>query len=374
MSPTGGITDARHGLERVMLDRVTVRGFKSIRALDDFPLRALNVLIGANGAGKSNFITFFDLLARMSEQRLDYFVEEHAGPDALLFGSRKRTRRIETKLTSGKNTYECSLVPMGHRFMLEGETTAYAAPDSRAGPAKARPPDRVAAVADRLAPAGPPGLAIGHWRVYHFHDTSTASPIRQAQATRDNLRLKPDAGNLAPFLRLLRERYPAEYRRVVDAARLAAPFFGGFVYRDDPGERMELEWTGAADPDTVHGPRQLSDGTLRFICLATLLLQPSHLQPTTILIDEPEIGLHPYALGLLAALLRQASQSRQLIVSTQSADLVSELDPQDVVVVSRRDGESVFERLDPVRLRDWLEDHALGDLWKMNILGGRPAP
>ena len=260
---------------------------------------------------------------------------------------------------------------MGRRFMLESQTTWSGPPDARTAPGEKRHEDSVAEVADRLD-LDLPGLALGRWRLYHFHDTSTASPIRQAQATRDNLRLKPDAGNLAPFLRLLRERHSTEYRRVVDAVRLAAPFFREFVHRDDPGERIELEWTEAADPDTVRGPRQFSDGTLRFICLATLLLQPSRLQPMTILIDEPEIGLHPYALNVLAALLRQASGSRQVIVSTQSADLVSECDPEDVVVVSRRDGESVFERLDPDRLRDWLEDYALGDLWKMNILGGRP--
>ena len=351
-----------------MLDHVTIRGFKSIRALEDFELRAINVLIGANGAGKSNFITFFEMLARMSEQRLQHFVEEHDGPDALLFGGRKRTRRIETKFAYGTNAYECALAPMGRGFFFENETTYHGPHALGVGHRETHTSE----VADQLG-ADHPSLVLGRWRVYHFHDTSTSAPVRQAQATRDNLRLKPDAGNLAPFLRLLHERHPSEYRRVVDAVRLAAPFFGEFVHRDDPGERMELEWTEAADPDTVRGPRQLSDGTLRFICLATLLLQPSHLQPKTILIDEPELGLHPYALNLLAALLRQTSESRQLIVSTQSVDLISELDPEDIVVVSRRAGESVFERLDPDRLRDWLEDYALGDLWKMNVLGGRPA-
>jgi predicted ATPase len=141
---------------------------------------------------------------------------------------------------------------------------------------------------------------------------------------------------------------------------------------------IELEWYEAGDPDTVLGPRQLSDGTLRFICLATLLVQPrSRLvqpnQPDAILIDEPELGLHPFALSVLAALMRQASERRQLIVSTQSVELVNEFAPEDVVVVSRRDGASDLERLDAERLRDWLEDYALGDLWKMNVLGGRPS-
>jgi predicted ATPase len=188
------------------------------------------------------------------------------------------------------------------------------------------------------------------------------------------LRLKPDAGNLAPFLRELRERNPENYKRIVDTVRMVAPFFGDFVYRDDPGERMDLEWFEADDPDTVRGPRQLSDGTLRFICLATLLLQPSRLQPDTILIDEPELGLHPYALAVLAGLLRQATDRRQLIVSTQSADLVNEFAPEDVVVVSRKDEGSVFERLDADRLTEWVQDYALGELWKMNVLGGRPMP
>ena len=147
---------------------------------------------------------------------------------------------------------------------------------------------------------------------------------------------------------------------------------GGFAYRKDVDENMELEWFQANDPDTVLGPRQLSDGTLRFICLTTLLLQPAQLQPELILIDEPELGLHPYALTLLAEMLQQASDARQLIVSTQSADLVSELDPEDVVVVDRKDEASTFERLDEDDLSDWLEDYSLGELWKMNIFGGRP--
>ena len=135
---------------------------------------------------------------------------------------------------------------------------------------------------------------------------------------------------------------------------------------------MELEWFHADDPDTVLGPRQLSDGTLRFICLSTLLLQPVELQPGLILVDEPELGLHPFAVTLLAEMLQRASDSRQIIVSTQSADLVSELDPEDVLVVDRKEGASTFTRLNPDDLEEWLEDYALGDLWKMNILGGRP--
>ena len=215
--------------------------------------------------------------------------------------------------------------------------------------------------------------ALYHLRVYHFHDTSSLAPARQAQPLRDNLILKPDAGNIAPFLRKLREGTEEHYRRIVEAVRLVAPFFGDFVYRADPGERVDLEWFAAHDPDTPLTPRQLSDGTLRFICLATLLLQPAYLQPFTILIDEPELGLHPYAIAVLAGLLRQAaSEGTQCIVATQSVELVNEFAPEDIIVVGREDEASTFQRLEPQRLAEWLQDYALGELWKMNVLGGRP--
>jgi predicted ATPase len=357
-----------------MLQRLTVRGFKSIRELEGFELGSLNVLIGANGAGKSNFISLFRMLAELYEQRLQRFVQEQDGPDALLFGGRKRTPKMEAEFYFGQNGYLITLEPLGDRLVFTRETTCFSGDhgDHRY-PLGGRTHDesRLAKMQhDRVASYVIAGVT--GWRVYHFHDTSISAPVRQKQAVRDNLRLKPDAGNLAAYLRLLREKHEGHYCRIVETVRLVAPFFGDFVYRDDPGERIELEWHEAADPDTVWGPRQLSDGTLRFVCLATLLLQPEHLQPSTILLDEPELGLHPYALAVLSDLLRQASDQRQLIVSTQSVELIDRLKPEDVVVVSRKDGASVFERLDAERLSDWLADYALGDLWKMNVIGGRP--
>ena len=356
-----------------MLKAITIGGFKSIRLLDEFELRNLNVLIGPNGAGKSNFVSLFHMLASMVNHRLQVFVAESGGPDALLFGGRKRTRHLEAKFSFGTNGYEFALAPAGDRLLFSDETLVFSddwatpRPSLGSGHWEARLPD----VTDN---AFAPYIrrAIGDWRVYHFHDTSRNSPMRRPQAVRDNLALKSDAGNLAPFLRMLREDHPEDYRRILDAVRLAAPFFGDFVYRDHPGERMELEWFHAGNSDTPRGPQQLSDGTLRFICLATLLLQPSDLKPATTIIDEPELGLHPYAVTLLGALLQRQDSGQQLIVSTQSPDLVSELDPEDIVVVSRTNGESVFERLDLTRISEWLTDYALGDLWKMNVLGGRP--
>lgn len=345
------------------LARLSVRGFKSIRELNDFELTNLNVLIGANGAGKSNFISLFHMLGEMVGGRLQLCVKTSGGPDALLFGGRKRTRQADVELYFGPNEYRFSLVPAGDELVFLTEK-------------RFRDDYRVSEALLRNgyteAVSMPPETVL-NWRVFHFHDTSALARVRNAEAVRDNLVLKTDASNLAPFLRMLREKHPKSYRDIVETVRMVAPFFGDFVHRDDPGERIELEWFDADDRDTPRGPLQLSDGTLRFICLATLLLQPSVLQPDTILVDEPELGLHPYALVVLSSLLRQASETKQIIVSTQSVELVNQFAPNDVIVAERHDGASVFHRLDGDHLKEWLDEYTLGELWKMNVVGGRPS-
>ena len=373
------------------IDRLTVRGFKSIRALDDFELQGLNVLIGPNGAGKSNLLVLFRMLEQLAGKRLQLFVKKQGGPDALLFGGRRRTSEVSADLLfgGGAGRYGFSLEPMsGDRMAFAREEvvpglaqfTERSGSDGLAavnggtswngGHEEARVADcQVGDFATRVRPE------MLHWRVLHFQDVSRLAAVRQPSPVRDHLRLREDAGNLAPFLRRLRERHPQEYRRVVEAVRVVAPFFGDLVYRDDRDmdDRMALEWFSASDRDAVLGAQHISGGLLRFVCLATLLLQPVELQPTVILIDEPELGLHPAALTVLTELLQSAADERQVIVATQSADLVSELDPEQVVVVDRVDEASVFRRLDGDTLRDWLQDYALGELWKMNVIGGRPA-
>jgi predicted ATPase len=357
------------------LTHLSVRGFKSIRELADFPLAPqLNVLIGANGAGKSNFISLFRMLAEMLDNRLQLYVKSEDGPDALLFGGRKRTREIDVDLYFARNGYHFTLAPAARHLVFSREETSFVGdyePNARRSLGTGHSEAKLPAVdSDPIASYVLP--AVRSWRVFHFHDTSSSASVRLAQPVRDNLRLKPDASNLAPFLRMLREKHPTSYMSIIDTVRMVAPFFGDFVDRRDPGERIELEWLEADDPDTPRGPLQLSDGTLRFICLATLFLQPRGLQPDTILVDEPELGLHPYALAVLGGLLRQASEQKQIIVSTQSVELVNQLSPGDVIVTERHEGASVFRRLDADHLKEWLEEYSLGELWKMNVVGGRP--
>ncbi|WP_295387672.1 AAA family ATPase [uncultured Thiodictyon sp.] len=188
-----------------ILDKITVAGFKSIRSLDNFELRNLNVLIGANGAGKSNFIGLFQLLSALMAKRLQLFVQEHDGPDAILFGGRKKTPVLHVELFFGNNAYEIELKPAGQRLIFQTENTKFFSLPYHLphflGTAhqEALLPD----ASDTFTRVAQKALAS--WRIYHFHDTSTSAAVRQAGAVRDNLLLKPDAGNLAAFLRRLRQ-------------------------------------------------------------------------------------------------------------------------------------------------------------------------
>lgn len=361
------------------LKTVTLRGYKSIAKLENFELRKLNVLIGANGAGKSNFIGIFKLLAALAEGNLQTFVQKQGGPDALLHGGRKRTQQMDVEIYFEPgyqciiNGYRISLTPTAdNRLIFSREQTwidgNYTAKAISLGTAhdEAKLRDDQQAVSKYVRPA------MQSWRQYHFHDTGDSAAVKRPHGSNDNLRLKPAADNLAAYLASLNKTYPDAYQRVVDTIKLAAPFFGGFVIRDPLPENIELEWFEQTDPDTPYKAHMLSDGTLRFICLTTLLMQPMHLLPDTVLIDEPELGLHPYAINLLADMLKQVAETKQVIVATQSVELLNAFEPQDVVVVERESGATVLKRLDSAELNDWLEDYNLGDLWKRNVLGGRP--
>ena len=130
-------------------------------------------------------------------------------------------------------------------------------------------------------------------------------------------------------------------------------------------------WNGRErDSDAYFNAHSMSDGTLRFVCLATLLLQPT--LPETILLDEPELGLHPYAIRVLAELLQSASATTQVIVSTQSVSLVNQFSPEDLLVVEREAGNTVFKRPKSEDIQNWADDYGLGDLWEKNVIGGRP--
>jgi predicted ATPase len=362
------------------IDLIRVTGFKSIRQAE-IRLRPLNVLIGPNGVGKSNFIALFRLLNQIIERRLQIHSRTVGGANALLHFGRKQTPRMKLDFTfsDARNGYTCEIQggDDGTLFFTEEEVwfhdkENYPKPYTEGlgrGHLETKLTDEQHAA--RAGIANHVIAAMRSWRIYHFHDTSPEAKVKQECEVHDNRVLKADASNLAAVLYLLKNQSPAHYRNIVDAVRMVAPFFEDFVLEPlalNPGN-IRLEWREIG-AENVFGPNALSDGTLRFMCLATLLLQPK--LPTTILLDEPELGLHPYAITLLAELLRSAATKTQVIASTQSTSLVNQFEPQDIIVVDREDGQSVFRRLDETAMRDSLEDYGLGDLWEKNLLGGRP--
>ena len=361
------------------LQSITLRGFKSIAKLEQFELRNLNVLIGANGAGKSNFIGIFGLFAALSEGNLQTFVQQQGGPDALLYGSRKRSQQIDAELyfrpelRDISNGYRISLTPTAdNRLIFSREETWIDGDWKKGGIPLGTGHDEAKLRSNEENVSKYVRPALQSWRQYHFHDTGDSAAMKRPHGGNDNLRLKPAADNLAAYLARLKRVHGGSYQRIVDTIKLAAPFFGGFVIRDPLPEVVELEWFEQTDPDTPYKAHMLSDGTLRFICLTTLLMQPLGLLPDIVLIDEPELGLHPFAINLLADMLKLVAESKQVIVSTQSVELLNAFEPGDVVVAERENGATTLKRLDPTDLQDWLEDYSLGDLWKRNLLGGRP--
>jgi predicted ATPase len=358
--------------ESDQISRLALRGYKSI-AECDLELGRLNVLIGANGAGKSNFIGFFRLITRILDEQLQTAVGLAGGPDALLHFGRKKTEELTAELFFGNNGYRFALRPtQDNRMMFSHEAlwwNVHGEYHPASGHFETHYKERKGhgQVWDYVVPA------MRSWRLYHFHDTSSSAQVKQIHNINDNEYLRDDARNLAAFLLRLKNHHGEQYQRVVKAIRLVAPFFGDFHLRPtvDNAGKIQLEWTehGQDEPFTASA---LSDGTLRFICLATVLLQPEEFMPATILIDEPELGLHPFAITVLAGLMKSAGQEHQLIISTQSVELVNEFDVEDLVVVDKRGGASTFQRPDTDDLSEWLADYSLGDLWKKNLLGGRP--
>jgi predicted ATPase len=362
------------------LDSISIRGFKSIRQLERLQLNNLNVLIGANGAGKSNFVSYFRMLHELAEQRLQIWISKQGGADRVLCLGVKETLQLSTELYFGNNGYQAILEPTlddaftfaSEQLYFDGPYFGVTRPDLGSGHKESHVKSEA-----NLKPNGVADYcyrAIAGWKVFHFHDTSDTAAVKRQGAVHDNEYLRTDASNLAAYLFKLQNQSPDVYNQIRKTVRLAVPFFDDFVLKPIPlssgEEQIRLLWK-QADSDYPLWPSQLSDGSLRFICLVTALLQPE--APSTIIIDEPELGLHPYAITLLGALIRAASRRMQVIVSTQSVPLLNEFELEDLIIVEREQGASVFKRLDANQFSSWLEDYSVGELWQKNLLGGRPS-
>ena len=382
----GARSDAEHIQSQLLrpmleLDYITVKGFKSIASIEELELGLITVLIGPNGSGKSNFIEVFSFLNALREGRLREYVIKAGGADNVLhFGSRNtETLMIHVSFREERNMYRIELgyteaddlVPLGETVYFWNKRLYPDEPYS--GPLISI--DREAGISRRPA-RGIQRYVAGYLdscRVYHFHDTSPQSPMKKVGDVNDNRNLRADGSNLAAFLYLLREMHTDSYKLIVQTVRQAAPFFMDFDLEPERlnPDKIRLVWAHAGT-DAYFDVSSLSDGTLRFIALTTLFLQPKQYRPSVIIIDEPELGLHPYAITLLASLIRQVSADTQVIVATQSSLLLDHFDPEDVMVSDRINGSAQFTRLSSAELESWLEDYSLGQLWEKNELGGRP--
>lgn len=362
------------------LDRLTIRGFKSIEQLEDFELGSLNVLIGANGAGKSNFVEFFRFLRAMVEERLQAYVNEFGPADGYFYNGVGFTKQIEAELSFGRNRYEFTLKPTAEGGLVLGlERTLFDGDfgQSAASLGSGRPESQLKSRKDDPGRLGERGQnwyvwnSVSDWQVYHFHDTSMTAGMRRDSGIEQIEKLDAGGDNLAAFLLGLRNNHPEVYENIRQTIQRIAPYFEDFVLSLRSGkaeDQVRLTWKQKGK-DYIFSPGHLSDGTIRFLCLATALLQPS--PPSTIVVDEPELGLHPEALAILAGLLRSTSTRTQIIVATQSPVLLSEFDPEQVITVDQVNGATQFSRLDSEALQTWLDEFSLGELWlKGNVSGG----
>jgi predicted ATPase len=367
-----------------MLKRIRVAGWKSIKD-QTIELAPLTVVIGANGAGKSNLLSLFKLMNVLfaSTPGLRNYVGMNGYADSLLHYGSRETPAAELELVfetaAGEARYDArwaaaaggSLIFTEERvaFFRAGSTAPHVV-DLGAGHTEtnlirsAGDGDQTSAVVLEL---------LRSCRLFHFHDTSEHSAIRRPSYIEANRFLYPDAGNLASMLYLYKEKYSAAYRRITATVRQMVPDFADFVLERSPlnEQQIFLKWTHK-DRNNEFGPHQLSDGSLRFIALATLLLQPEDKLPLLIALDEPELGLHPAALEILAGMARAASLHCQVVFATQSSVFLDHFEPEDIVVVNSRSGASEFTRLSSEELAAWREEYTLGEIWEKNVVGGGP--
>lgn len=363
------------------LRSVTIEGFRSIKKME-LQLRPINVCIGSNGAGKSNLIAFFKMINELMGGRLQQYVATTGRATANLYFGPRITPQLETKLQfeveQGTNCYRMRLFhAAGDSLIFADETLSYHShghsDPQRVSLGVGHQEACVRDCSEDVPLVNTLRKFLNRCRVYHFHDTSQTARVRQYCYVGDNRWIMPDAANLAAVLYRLKSENDVIYRRIVRNVAQVAPFFVDFDLEPSGPNRMDitLNWRHR-ESDLVFGPHQLSDGTLRAICLIALLQQPRDELPYLVVVDEPELGLHPNALDLIASLFQTVSEYTQVLISTQSSSLVDAFEPEDIVVVEREGEATTFKRPDAEKLREWLEDYSLGEVWEKNVIGGGP--
>jgi predicted ATPase len=349
------------------MNRIEIKGYKSIKDLD-LALRPINILIGANGSGKSNFLSFFDFLKQVYNINLQEFVALK-GIDTFLHKGDKVTNEISTHLYfPGTNGYSFTIKKGETGFIFTREGLWYTNNPYYTNPIDVASFGAESSLRNQLMPrADYISKYLKQFSKYHFHDTNDNSPFnKESNVENDKFYLYEKGSNLGAYLYNIKNEKPIVYNLIVKTIQSIAPYFLDFFLKPESNGNLKVRWQGRYS-STVYGVNDLSDGTIRFIALATLFLQPK--LPETIIIDEPELGLHPTAIAKLAGLVKSVSaKNSQVIIATQSTDLISHFEPEDILTVDQINGESIFNRLDSESLKDWLEDFTIDDLWKRNII------
>lgn len=343
-----------------MIDSIQVEGFKSIRS-QSVSLHPMNIIIGGNGVGKSNFLSIFEFL-RMIIQLRDFEYSYSSDSERLLYMGRKTTDKVRFSFHfdgDWLNMLSIELKDVNDKLRVRG---LYVDEKESVFPAGDYSPE---VAAERLR------MLVNQFWVHHFQDTGNKSPYRNASRLSDDRFLRADGSNLASVLFRIRRTDAKLFKRIEDIIHQVTPSFRCFDLRPDgvDGEMIRLQWHPAGE-DALFDQYQLSDGTLRMMSIVTLLFQPE--LPNPILIDEPEIGLHPASISILADLLKKAARKTQVVLSTQSIDLINHFTPEDIIVCDYKQNQSIFKRLNSDELRVWLNDFTLGEIWEKNIFGGQP--
>ena len=371
------------------IEAVRIRGFRSLADVELSNLRNANVLIGANGSGKSNFIRFFEMLSWMlGSRRLGEFVERQGGADDQLHRGNSVTPHVEGELAlrteKGRNDYRFRL-SYAHpdRFIFTDEAFRFSSSDLPAdAPWQHAPSGQAEAMIVDIAQGSPPrgvnattARVIVHLlrncAVYQFHDTSDTSNFKKRCDAEDSNYLRTHGGNLAAVLHRLEQEDVNRFDLISKHIRRVLPVFDRF-HIDDSYGKVSLRWK-AIGTDKTFGAHLTSDGSLRFFALVTLLNLPLEMLPNVLLLDEPELGLHPAAIALVGGMIKSLAVDRQVIVATQSPLLVDAFDLDEIVVMGLQDGRTTFSRPVAEGFREWLDEGFMpGAMWQKNLIGGRP--
>lgn len=369
--------------EPARIKSVTIEGFRSLNNIQNLELPQLTVLIGANGAGKSTLIRFFEMLSWMLKAKnLQEFVLRHGGGDDQFFMGARKTPRIHAELcletASGYNDYRFDLshISAGDTVMVMNEAYRYSA---HSIPAKAKwtEIDAVGKESSLLDQKHKKTAQTAQTIVnllrqcstYQFHDTSINAAIHNRWDVTESFRLRSDGGNLAAVLLDLRNTDSKRYELIVKQIGRVLPAFKDFVLEEEAGKVL-LRWVGRQS-DKVFGSHLTSDGSLRLFCLLTLLNLPPERLPDVMFFDEPELGLHPHAITLVAEMFKRLSRKRQIFIATQSPYLVDCFELENIIVASANNGETVLRNLPPEQYQEWLDDeYQISDIWLKQAVGG----